>query len=99
MASLEPTPRAGGATDTCEPVPTTCSYCEPRRGWRSVGLTQQRTVLDFARQRRWLVDESYTIAAVFRLVLNTLNTGQRVFIYESFAAPEARHVETISKSK
>ena len=33
--------------------------CEPRRGWRHVAITQQRTMQDFAHQMRWLVDEAY----------------------------------------
>ena len=33
--------------------------CEPRRGWRHVAITRQRTMQDFAQQMRWLVDEAY----------------------------------------
>ena len=33
--------------------------CEPRRGWRHVAITQQRTMQDFAHQMRWLVDDAY----------------------------------------
>ena len=33
--------------------------CEPRRGWRHVAITQQRTMRDFAQQMRWLVEEAY----------------------------------------
>ena len=47
---------------------------EPRRGWRHLAITQQRTMQDFARQMRWLVDEDYPDAPVIRLVLDNLNT-------------------------
>ena len=33
--------------------------CEPLAGWRQVAVIQRRTMQDFARQMRWLVDEAY----------------------------------------
>ena len=48
--------------------------CEPRRGWRHMSITRQRTMRDFAHQMRWLVDEAYPDVPVIRLVLNNLNT-------------------------
>ncbi len=48
--------------------------CEPRRGWRRVAITQQRTMQDFAQQMRWLVDEAYPDSSVVRVVLDNLNT-------------------------
>ena len=33
--------------------------CEPLAGWRHVAVTQRRTMVDFAHQMRWLVDEAY----------------------------------------
>ena len=33
--------------------------CERLAGWRHVAVTERRTMLDFAPQMRWLVDEAY----------------------------------------
>ncbi len=44
--------------------------CEPRRGWRHVAITRQRTMPDFAHQMRWLVDEAYPDVPVIRMVLD-----------------------------
>ena len=44
--------------------------CEPRRGWRHVAITRQRTMQDFAHQMRWLVDEVYSEIYVIRVVLD-----------------------------
>ncbi len=33
--------------------------CEPLAGWRHVAVTERRTMQDFARRMRWLVDEAY----------------------------------------
>ena len=49
-------------------------HCEPKAGWRHVAVTQQRTMLDFAQQMKWLVDEAYPTATVMRVVLDNLNT-------------------------
>ena len=47
---------------------------EPLAGWRHVAVTQRRTMQDFARRMRWLVDEAYPEAEVVRVVLDNLNT-------------------------
>ena len=44
--------------------------CEPRRGWRHVAITRQRT--RGTQQMRWLVDEAYP-DVVIRLDLDNLN--------------------------
>ena len=64
--------------------------CEPRRGWRHVAITRQRTMQDFAQQMRWLVDEAYPDVPVIRLVLDNLNTHRMASLYETFPAAEAR---------
>ena len=66
--------------------------CEPRRGWRHVAITRQRTMQDFAQQMRWLVDESYPDVPVIRLVLDNLNTHRMASLYETFPAAEARRI-------
>ena len=64
--------------------------CEPRRGWRHVAITQQRTMQDFAHQMRWLVDEAYPGILVIRVVLDNLNTHRMASLYENLPAPQAR---------
>ena len=66
--------------------------CEPRRGWRHVAITRQRTMQDFAQQMRWLVDEAYPDVPVIRLVLDNLNTHRMASLYETFPAVEARRI-------
>ena len=53
--------------------------CEPMAGWRHVQVTERRTMQDFARQMRWLVDEAYPEVPVVRVVLDNLNTQQDSF--------------------
>jgi len=42
-------------------------HCEPLAGWRHVAVTEQRTMVDFAHQIRWLADEQYPQAQVIRV--------------------------------
>ena len=66
--------------------------CEPLAGWRHVAVTERRTMQDFARRMRWLVDEAYPEAEVVRVVLDNLNTHRRASLYETFPAEEARRI-------
>ena len=66
--------------------------CEPLAGWREVVVTERRTMQDFARRMRWLVDEAYPEAEVVRVVLDNLNTHRRASLYETFPAEEARRI-------
>ena len=66
--------------------------CEPRRGWRHMAITKQRTMQDFAHQMRWMLDEAYSDVPVIRLVHDTLNTHRMASLYETFPAPEARRI-------
>ena len=66
--------------------------CEPMAGWRHVQVTERRTMQDFARQMRWLVDEAYPEVPVVRVVLDNLNTHRTASLYETFPAAEARRV-------
>jgi hypothetical protein len=52
--------------------------CEPQVGWRHVEVTAQRTMQDFARQMKGLVDE--------------LNTHKPGSLYETFAPAEAHRL-------
>jgi hypothetical protein len=47
---------------------------EPLAGWRHVEATKQRTMQDYAKVVRWLVDEVYPHAEYIRLVQDNLNT-------------------------
>ena len=66
--------------------------CEPLAGWREVAVTERRTMQDFARRMRWLVDEAYPEAEAVRVVLDNLNTHRRASLYETFPAEEARRI-------
>lgn len=50
---------------------------EPWAGWRHVEVTEQRTMQDYAKVVRWLVDEAYPHAECIRLVQDNLNTHTR----------------------
>ena len=67
-------------------------FCEPKRGWRHIAVTEQRTMQDFARQMRWLVDEAFPEAERVRVVLDNLNTHKAASLYETFAPEEARRI-------
>ncbi len=67
-------------------------FCEPKRGWRHVEVTGQRTSQDFARQMKWLVDVAYPEAELIRLVMDNLNTHKLASLYETFAPEEARRI-------
>ncbi len=67
-------------------------FFEPLRGWRHVEVTERRTMVDFAYQMKWLVDEAYPEAVVICLVLDNLNTHKMASLYEAFEAAEARRI-------
>ena len=67
-------------------------FLEPQRGWRHVVVTEQRTMVDFAHQMRWLVDEAYPEAEVVRVVLDNLNTHRPASLYQTFVPAEARRI-------
>ncbi len=67
-------------------------FCCPKRGWRHVEVTAQRTMIDFAHQMRWLVDEAFPTAARVRVVMDNLNTHKAASLYETFAPEEARRI-------
>src|SRR5262245_13219853 len=63
-------------------------FVEPQAGWRQVQGTEQRTKLDFAHARQWLVDEGDPAATVIRVVLDNLNTHKIASLYEAFEPAE-----------
>lgn len=67
-------------------------FTEPQAGWRHVSVTNQRTMIDFAHQMKWLVDVAYPQAEVIRVVLDNLNTHKAASLYEAFAPEEARRI-------
>jgi hypothetical protein len=67
-------------------------FCEPKRGWRHIEVTQQRTMLDFAQQMKWLVDVGFPEAERVRVVMDNLNTHKAASLYERFAPEEARRI-------
>ena len=69
-----------------------CMFCEPQTGWRHMASTAQRTMQDFAEQRRWLIDTRYPEAEVMRVVLDNLNTHKPAALYDAFAPAEARRI-------
>ena len=67
-------------------------FFEPDRGWRHAAVTERRTLVDFAQQMKWLVDEAYPQAEVVRVVLDNLNTHRAAALYEAFEPAEARRI-------
>ncbi len=67
-------------------------FCCPKRGWRHVEVTAQRTMIDFAHQMRWLVDVAFPTAERVRVVMDNLNTHKAASLYETFAPEEARRI-------
>ncbi len=65
---------------------------EPLAGWRHVEVTAQRTMQDYAKVVRWLVDEVYPHAEYVRLVQDNLNTHTSAALYETFPPSEARRI-------
>ncbi len=67
-------------------------FCEPKRGWRHVAVTEQRTMLDFAEQMKWLVDVGFAEAERVRVVMDNLNTHKAASLYERFTPEDARRI-------
>jgi DDE superfamily endonuclease len=67
-------------------------FTEPQGGWRHIAVTERRTMLDFAHQMHWVVDEWYPEAEVIRVILDNLNTHKPASLYEAFAPAEARRL-------
>ena len=55
-------------------------------------MTERRTMVDFAKQMRWLADEAYPASEKIRVVLDNLNTHKPASLYETFEPKEARRI-------
>ncbi len=66
--------------------------CQPLVGWRHVVVTEQRTMVDFAQQMRWVADEAYPASEKIRVVLDNLNTHRTASLYQAFPPTEARRI-------
>jgi len=65
----------------------TCSiflFTEPLGGWRSAEALERRTMVDWANQIRWLLDEQYPDAEKVVLVMDNLNTHSISSLYAAF---------------
>ena len=65
---------------------------EPLTGRRYLTVGESRTRRDWACFIRHLLEERYAQATRVRLVLDNLNTHTTASLYETFPAPEARHL-------
>jgi transposase len=65
---------------------------QPLTGFRHVAVTEQRTLPDFARQMKQLVDELFPRAIRIRVVLDNLNTHTKAALYEAFEPQEAKRI-------
>jgi DDE superfamily endonuclease len=67
-------------------------FFEPLRGWRDVGVTDQRRKVEGADCVKELLDVSYSDALKIRLVCDNLNTHTGGALYEAFAPQEAKRL-------
>ena len=70
----------------------TCSiflFTEPLAGWRSARALPRRTMVDWAHQIKWLLDEQYPDVKKVVLVMDNLNTHKIASLYEAFPPDEA----------
>ena len=89
-------PGAAGVNDLTMNInvmgPATCLCAVSPAGWRHVAVTERRTMVDFAHQMRWLVDEAYPEAEKIRVVLDNLNIHKPASLYQAFRPDEARRI-------
>lgn len=64
----------------------------PQLAWRHVQISDRRTIPDFARQMKWLVDHAFPKALKIRIVLDNLNTHKIASLYKTFTPDEARRI-------
>lgn len=69
-------------------------FNEPLRGWRRVGITDDRTGKTIAWQLKQLVDEDYPDAEVIVLVCDNVNTHGPWCLYEAFEPEEAARINS-----
>jgi hypothetical protein len=64
----------------------------PLENWRSLKITERRTMVDFAHCMRDLVDQHFPQAEKIVLVMDNLNTHKLASLYEAFPPAEARRI-------
>jgi hypothetical protein len=67
-------------------------FFQPLTGWRHIKVTQQRTKIDYAQCRRYLVDDLFAEADKVVLVSDNLNTHSPASLYEAFEPAEAKRI-------
>jgi transposase len=67
-------------------------FFAPLEAWRSLKVTDQRTMIDFAHCMRDLVDIHFPEAEKIVLVMDNLNTHKLASLYEAFSPAEARRI-------
>jgi len=67
-------------------------FSEPLVAWRKVDVTDQRTMIDYARCMKYLTDERYPNAKLIRVVQDNLNTHKPAALYKAFPPEEARRI-------
>jgi hypothetical protein len=66
--------------------------CEPLANWREVTITERRTMQDWARLIRQLLDGRYKDAKKVMLVMDNLNIHSPAAMYATFPPEEARRL-------
>ncbi len=67
-------------------------FFAPLEAWRSIKVTDRRTMVDFAHCMRDLVDIHFPEAEKIILVMDNLNTHKFASLYETFEPSEARRI-------
>lgn len=68
----------------CHGVGSVWVFSDPLADWRQVNVTDQRPAIDWANQRRGLLDEHDAEAERVTVVLDNLNTHRLASFYEAF---------------
>jgi DDE superfamily endonuclease len=67
-------------------------FFDPVRGWRHVGVTERRTMQDWAWALKTVVEDYYPSADLITVVLDNLNTHVPAALYATFPPAEARRL-------
>jgi hypothetical protein len=67
-------------------------FFDPVRGWRHVGVTERRTMQDWAWALKTVVEDYYPSADLITVVLDNLNTRVPAALYATFPPAEARRL-------
>jgi len=67
-------------------------FFAPLEAWRSIKVTDRRTMVDFAHCMRDLVDIHFPEAEKIIVVMDNLNTHKFASLYEAFEPSEARRI-------